>query len=226
MTHMKQLLCQTFSKLTCLPFLLAGLLLAAGCSDPAELESAEEYVAYMHDPANGLVQTKEEDGLKITVRYLPPEYLAYVELHKEGGTYEQLDSLAGFYRNSATFQLYVEAADPSMNLPERLFRSVSHLAELSQYQDLLTYGMEQYIRLNSRGEGVAPVLSTLESTLEAKQKLSWVLVFNGNDIAPASPDEGGEVHFSLNRNFFLSSPADFVFEADQLQHTPKLHIKP
>jgi len=195
-----------------------------GCRRAGTITSVADYVAYCNDPANGLVQVQEQDGLKLTVKYLPPAYLAYLELYKGSASFGALDSLSAQYRQSPTFQLIIESADAAVPLEELIFREAATPTDFTQHQTTLTYGMEEYVRLAVGGKKIAPVLSTLESTVENDRKLSLLFVFNSDNDPAFSFNKGEPVNFSLARNFFLGSNALFAFQADDLNQLPSLHL--
>lgn len=68
-------------------FLCAALfvltLIVGGCSQGNTSDEAE-YLAWLNDPEHGLVQTRAINGLRISVKYMPPDYRAYRELHNAG----------------------------------------------------------------------------------------------------------------------------------------------
>lgn len=182
-------------------------------------------MAHLNNPSNGIVRSKEVTGFKVTVKYLPSTYLAYMELNKQETGFARLDSLARLYEASSSFQVLIEPADPTQTLASLLFLNTSSQAEIETIMTTLTYEMEQYISLKFEGEELPPVLSTLESTMESDKKLSYIFTFNQPIKTILAKKEDQEIEFSITKNFFLNTNAAFAFEVDQLTALPGLHIQ-
>jgi hypothetical protein len=58
----------------------------------------KEYMKWISDPAHGLIQKRNINGVNIIVRYLPPEFLVFNELKNSGKVSEKTkDSLINYY---------------------------------------------------------------------------------------------------------------------------------
>lgn len=199
--------------------LLLSLNSETGCNRITSLKSVAAYVQYINNPKNGLIQVQESSGLKFTVKYLPPAYLAYLEHKKEN--HNSLDSLAKEHKSNATFQVIIESVNPQVNLADLIHRRASSQADVNEHLNTLNYGMEKYVSLSGNW---IPVLSTLESTLEMNQKLSFIFVFTKNSKENTASAEEQKTNLIIDSNFFLNSPVSFAFESGNLTNTPTLSL--
>jgi hypothetical protein len=193
------------------PFLLAG------CSGPRTFPSLAQYVAYINDPANGLVQVKETAGWRVTVKFLPPAYQAYLDASKSNS--RVTDSLVNLYQSSPTFQVIVQPASKQVPLTSLLHRQAQSQADITQNINTLYYGMEPLVALT----GSKPVLSTLESTVEMDQKLSFLFVFTPKGKTSIYAQQ--QAVFELKQNFFLPEGLAFAFASKELKNAPLLSIQ-
>lgn len=185
----------------------------------SSIHSLEEYVAYINKPSNGLVQIKIANGLKITVKYLPPVYLAYLEIAKQNSNDSSLalDSLVSVYSGSQTFQVTIESDEVEVPLATLLHRKVRSQADLTDNITTLNYEMDQFVQLNGRRPG----LSILESGLTNDSKLSLLFVFE-KELGSLLMEK--IQNLVIENVFFLDAPVLFTFHAEDLNQIPEIEI--
>lgn len=204
--------------------LIAGMLLLVtflpGCAK-RQVNTIEDYAAYVNESANGLSAEQQGSGLRMTVRFLPPPYLAFSELHRNGASTQEYDSLQAFYARSLTFQAIIEPVSGHDRLQDIIHRHATRQAEVEANKALLNYGMEQYVRLIAEEQAFAPNLAILESTFENDRRLSFIFVFDKDALSKGGkPAE--HITLELNKPFFLDAPAAFRFKTESLLHYPQL----
>jgi hypothetical protein len=109
-----------YSLLAALLFLCLAL---PGCTSGSDTLTPPEYPVYLNDPANGYMQSISGNGLTVTLKFLPPPYLAARSLQAGTGQV-RADSLTAAYAGSLSFQLEVTPAEDTVNL-QQLIHSLS-----------------------------------------------------------------------------------------------------
>ncbi len=117
------------------------LLLYSCTSENLEFENGEALVEYIHSEASGYTKIEEEDGIKMTVTYLPTSYWVdkYIDHNLDKASFiKQRDSLQNFYGKYSYFQLSISHAGEALLNKNKLGRG--------QYSSLL---QNLSFRLNS-----------------------------------------------------------------------------
>lgn len=200
--------------------LFTGLLLAlcglTACRPGPKTEAA--FYAWLHDPDNGLVQTRQIGDLHISVKYLPAELLAYREL-KGGAPSRQADSLRNRYRRSHAFLLtlkpvgYDSGGDPGGDV---MYRGVGNYAAYKKRVMDLNFNLDRYVRLRDGKKELKPLLHTLENTYGATEGRSLYLVFEN---AAAG---GSALDFVFSDEILGTGISHFRFRKSDLENVPSL----
>src|SRR4051812_32898145 len=92
-------------------------LLVVGCHNRNKILNFEAYAVWINNPDNDLRKVKSLHGIDLTVKYLPPEYLAYQELKDMTTiTNEKKDSVLANFHNKYTFLLSIETGTGNENV--------------------------------------------------------------------------------------------------------------
>src|SRR4051812_46545175 len=105
-------------------FILACLAIAC----QSEINDMTSLYKWINNPENGLVKTKQVDGIKLTVKYLPAEFLALKETKEEKGNRKCYDSLLNFYKKSHTFLLSI-ASKENENTNDPMYKDLNDFSD-------------------------------------------------------------------------------------------------
>ncbi len=191
------------------------ILLLGGCTEA--IHSDRAFYQWLNDPDHGLVQVRETGDLRLTARYLPPEWLAYRDARRAGGPVKPLyDSLLRHYRNSYTFLVTVAPTARSTSA-DVMYQGVSSYAEYKERVLQLNFRLAEFIHLDTGREKLAPVLHTLENTYSTTPGRNLYLVFDRPPRAEAST-----LDLVFTDEIFDSGINHFAFDAAALGGVPTL----
>ncbi len=193
------------------------VLLLGGCN--ATIHSERAFYQWLSDPNHGLVQVRETGDVRLTARYLPPEWLAYRDARRAGGPIKPLyDSLLRHYRNSHTFLVNVAPTARSTSA-DVMYQGVSSYAEYKERVLQLNFRLNEFIHLDTGREKRAPVLHTLENTYSTTPGRNLYLVFDRPTRSEAS---GPGLDLVFSDEIFGSGINHFTFDAGALGGVPAL----
>jgi len=196
--------------------LFIGLLLALcglpACRPGTKTEAA--FYAWLHDPGNGLVQTRRIGDLHISVKYLPAELLAYREL-KGGAPPGRADSLRNRYRRSHAFLLTLKPVGYDSG-GDVMYRGVGSYAAYKRRVMDLNFNLDRYVSLRDGEKEVKPLLYTLENTYGATEGRSLYLVFEN---AAAG---GSALDFVFSDEILGTGISHFRFCKSDLENVPSI----
>jgi hypothetical protein len=193
--------------------LLAVCLLPA-CQPGTKTETA--FYQWLHDPSNGLVQTRQIGDLQLSVKYLPAELLAYREHRGTDYSPQQTDSLRNRYRQSHAFLLTIKPIGPVSEGKDVMYRGVGSYGAYKRRVMDLNFNLDQYVRLKDGAKEVKPLLHTLENTYGATEGRSLYLVFEN---AAAS---GTTLDFVFSDEILGTGISHFRFRKSDLENVPQI----
>ena len=201
-------------------FVLISMFFFAGCGQ-GHIDSEKDLYAWMNNEDNGLVKTKYINGIKLTVKYLPPAYLAYKEwvtTEMENSHYQELLKI---YENSRTFLLTIGPDDRKVEGADVMFYNVLNEKDYKQRVQDLNFDIGKYISLNIKDQPMAPRLHTLENTYGLGKHRNIYLVF-ADDGADGSLLTAEKLDFKFSDEIFLTGISHFVFNKQDLDGLPEL----
>ena len=200
--------------------LLFGL---SACQErAASFKDVHELSKWMNNPKNGLVKTKSISGIKLTVRYLPAEYVAYQELKDNENTSDAAkDSVLALYKNNLTF-LFSIGPDESYSSEIDIMRlGIGNYDEYSERALKLNFGMDEYVILKMGERKYQPVLSTLENVYGLSKQRNIYFVF-----APEEPEadfrKNEKLDFVFDDEIFNTGISHFIFLSENIKKIPSL----
>lgn len=177
------------------------LLVVLSCCTKKEINNPGDYMKWMNNPKNGLIKIKYANGLKLTVKYLSPEYLTNLELKEEKAvSCSHRDSLIKAYRKGFNFLLAVGPDDRKQSNGDVMLKNVNTYEEYAERMLVMNFGMEEYVTLVIDGKQFKPVLSGMENLygLGEHRNISFAFV----------PEAGNLQAFEK------AETIDFVYEDD------------
>ena len=177
------------------------LVVALSCKNHVvQVHNIEDYLSWINDVENGLVKTKYVNGLKITLKYLSPDYLAYKD-RNSGSEYtpEAIDSLVNYYSKSITFMMNIKPDDREKTGTDIMYREIKNYKEYAERTLAMNFDMENYVSLKTGHQEYKPVLSAMENIYGLTTSRNILFVF-----APTEEEQKDD--------FYQSQELDFVYE--------------
>ncbi len=200
-----------------LPHSLLLALVLAGCSDSGPRDLSE-YYRWVNDPERGLMKRQVVNGVVLTVKYLPPEYLAHQYLQGENGAgAEKRDSLLRAYRNSLCFMLTIAAADSSGDV---MTRGIGSYQEFNDRAVKMNFEMGNYLTLRADGHEYRPALALMENTYGLRPQRDVVIVFARDAALGAAKT----LDLAFEDAFFDTGISHFTFLGSDLQAVPEMPL--
>lgn len=203
-----------------LPGILILTILLNGCN-PGKIDSEQRLYAWVNDLDNGLVKTRYINGIRLTAKYLPPEFLAYKEWATSGETKPHYHSLLEVYKHNRTFLLTIGPDDREVAGGDVMFYDVLNKEDFRQRVQDLNFEIGKYISLSAGNRQFAPKLHALENTYGLGKHRNIYLVF-ANDESNGSLLTGKKLDLRFNDEIFQTGISHFVFEKQDLDGLPEL----
>ncbi len=199
---------------------LLGLVILNGCKVRFDTEQAMYH--WINDPENGLVKTRNISGLQLTMKYLPPEYLAFKELKQKADISEQvIDSLVNYYQNSFTFLLTIGPSPAHENNVDIMMAGIPDFQAYKQRSLTMNFNMAEYLSLTAAGKEWKPVLSNLENNYGLQDHRNIYMVFTpetGMGEIQDSPD----LKITYNDELFHTGLNHFKYKLEDLGNIPAI----
>lgn len=177
-----------------------------------------DFHKWLHDQENGLVKERSANGFSLKVKYLPGEYLAYLEAGRQK---EKTAHYLKDFQNSRTFLFsidYLSKEDPNANI---LHYDVSNMPEYDQRVRELNFNMKDYIYIKtSDGKIHRPVLATMENIYHLSSKKDIYLVF-ADETTQGSLTNSEELDLVFEDGIFDTGINHFVFSKKHLNNLPE-----
>ena len=193
--------------------LLLAVCLLPACQPVPKTEA--EYYRWLHDPENGLVQTRQIGDLQLSVKYLPAELLACRELKGVSPTPRQVDSVRNRYGQSRAFLLTVKPRTAGRG-EDVMYRGVGGYQDYKERVMELNFNLGRYVSLKDGEKEVKPLLHTLENTYGTTEGRSLYLVFE--NVASDAP----ALDFVFSDEVFGTGISHFRFRKSDLEQAPPI----
>jgi hypothetical protein len=185
------------------------------CSCQRTIKTPNEFFAWMNNPTNGLYQKKVVDGLELSMKYLPPEYLALKELK---GKYneEEAKKLKKEYEKSCTFLLTLKPLEEE----DMMKRGILDETEYQKRFMNVHFGLERMVKLKTSNAEYAPILSAFEDTYGTTKHRSAYIVFGGENWEKIKKEKEWDIIF--DDEILDTGIHHFQYNVQTLQNTPIL----
>jgi len=188
------------------------------CNREKQLLTANDYLAWMDDEANGLVRAHHVNGMEVRVKYLPAEYLVHRELGVSS-TRQQRDSLLKLYESSLSFLMTLGPDAAKGERGDVMQRGLQKYSEYAERVHTMNFDLEQLVRVEGNGISVRPVLSAMENTYGLQESRSIIFAFA---LEPAQRTQllSGDIDFIYEDELFELGILHFAFNQKDLQQLP------
>jgi hypothetical protein len=185
------------------------------------VNSVAEYSNFINNPDNGLIVTRKINGLKISVKYLPAEYLEYKEMQGDKEVIKnQLDSLKKEYENSITFLMSIGPDEDKGNKNDIMFDKIANYKEYAERLLSLNFEIDKNITLKTGNLELKPVLSALENTYGLSKSRNIVFAFAVTKADKEEIEKSNELDFSYSDDLFQLGLMHFNFSKNKLENLP------
>ena len=148
----------------------------SGCSK--NINSEQEYLQYISNPKHNLTKTRYINGFRLSVKYMPPEILAYNELQNKVYIKSFQDSIIGIYENSRTFILTIAPDDRKNESNDIMFYNVMNTLDFKERVQTMNFNINEYISLNTEKNTFYPALHLFENTYGLSKHRNLNVVFS------------------------------------------------
>lgn len=196
----------------------------SGCQENMQtIDKADDFYRWLNNPANGLLKTRYIAGIRLTVKHLPAQYLAYRELKdEEAVTASYKDSVLALYKNNLTFLLTIAPDERKLPDVDIMSLGIRDYNEFKARAARMNFGMKEYVSLKIAARKYQPVLSTLENVYGLSKHRNIYIVFNpGED--PEGFKNAEKLDFVFNDEIFNTGISHFIFHKTNIDGIP--HFK-
>ena len=198
--------------------LLLLLILMSSCSKK-EIKDIPSFGEWINQTENGLIRIKKINNLKLSVKYLPPEYLALREVSEvHNSTRIMYDSLLKLYKKNSTFILNISPEGANGN-KDVMYAGVNNYKEYKQRVFDLNFDFSSYVFININDKLYPAKLSNLENTYSISNDRNFYLVFSDSIL-----NTGNDIDFVFDDEIFNTGISHFEFQAKDLKKIPEVNF--
>jgi len=197
--------------------LLVFFIISTSCSTTISNET--ELLKWLGDTDNGFVKKTKANGFVLSMRYLPPEYLALNEMQKDSRDMSFFDEYVDKFKDSKTFLLTISNDNESLNASNY---NVANLKEYDQRIKDLSFNIKEVLVLKtSSGKKLKPILTTMENAYEVVNKKSIYMVFSDDGMEILNSERLDVV---FQDSFLDTGISHFVFESEKINNLPNFNF--
>ena len=193
-------------------------ILFVGCKNKC-FETEGQFYKWLNDEENGLIKSYVDESGSITVKYLPPEYLAYNELKSISFTKGQFDSVFADHQNNMCFLISLESSG-KYGKSEMLLNNADDMGDFKRKVHELSFQSDEFISLFNGEEELLGSYSALENIYNIDNKKNIIVVFPLN---PKSMDNQ-EVYLQIDDPVFDSGLHKFLFKREDFNNLPEFNF--
>lgn len=201
-------------------FLLGGIALGMQ-SIAGKPDSLEEYLRVLEKNESGLERSRVFDGIEYSVRYIPPELLAYREMRKVR-RYERTnyDSLCVMFDGTVAFELSFKMMPP-FERNDVIWKNISSQEEYSDRLKMLSFDMQEMIGLSADGKMFYPELAIMENVYTMGADRRIMILFSDETLSEILQGDA-DIRFEYYDQVFGSGQHYFNFANSALTDCPEL----
>jgi hypothetical protein len=204
-------------------FILLGvfLLVSYSCQQRV-ITDKKEYFNYLSDPKNGLIKEKETSDIKIKVKYLSSDFLAFNQLRESKKVSTDLkDSIRKTFDNSITFILNIGPSDELYGDITRL--GLENYKEFAERIEEMAFNAGEWIRLTVNEKEYRPVLTKLESINAIENSRNFIVVFSSEKNTKKDL-RNYDLCFTYTDDLFHTGTNKFIFRTEDIEKVPSFNF--
>lgn len=157
------------------PFVFGLLIFQLLCCGNKHFNKPEDYLQWINNPDNGLVQKKKVNRLILKIKYLPHKYLLLIE--NEEASSKEIEAMLQTRKSDGLSFLLTISPDLKDD-GDIMFRGVSSLKEFNERVLQMNFNIGQSISLVLDHKVYNSVLSNLENTYSLNKGRNINLLFD------------------------------------------------
>lgn len=171
------------------------------------------FLAYIHNPDNGLYQQQTVEGVEVSIQYRPTEILIAQELKNNPQSGSNLDSLRKMYNSKLHFTLSFSKDEQEVEnqfLPDR--------SQYNQAIQYLSYGLANNISLVSSSDTIRPLGYVYPRMYSTTGRSSMFVVFDRDQLK----EETGKFYILLQDTQLGLGMLVYPFRQRDLDNIPTI----
>lgn len=172
-----------------------------------DVTTVSGYLAWLNDPGHGLTQTKYINGISLTVKLLPPEYLTYQEI-SQPSSQSVRDSLVALYKKNISFLLVIGPDERNKSGEDIMWTGTTGYEEYVERLLAMNFNLSECLKLRVGEQEFLSHLSSAENTYGLGKSRNIIVTF--------TPD-------TQERNFYSANEIDLIY-SDELFKTGINHF--
>lgn len=210
------------NKLTSIITLMLIALGMLSCENKKPFDNVAEITAFLIEDDNGLSKSKEANGYKITLTYLPSEFLAFKDVQETQYNSLLFDSIVNSYQGGLYFLMDI-SPDEKSRTGDVMLQDVYSREEYKSRFVNLTFNAEAMITLACPGDEVSyfPVLTSIEHSYGLSDNRQMLIAFEKIE----SITNCSSITIEFDDNEFETGINKFSFSWNELKAFPKERVK-
>ncbi len=154
------------------------LIVLPGCSSHA-VHDVQSYQRWLAEKGNPCKVSRQVGDMVISMKYLPPEFLALKDQEASGGRLSY-DSLFSNYKHSVAFLMSFESSH-GQDGEDVMYKDLRSYKEYLERNMTLNFDLESRVQLKGDFGSCYPVLSSMENTYGLSKGRDVYLVFSSQE---------------------------------------------
>jgi hypothetical protein len=192
----------------------------------SSVKNISEFNAWLNKEKHGCIKEREINGVRVTVKYQPPNYQVLKELESNSDSYRALGRKSGSLKMKQqrliTFLMSISPAESMEKKKGVMYEGVEGYGDYVQRVMATNFYMDHYLKLYIDGVSYEPVLSTVENVYELSQARNFVVVFAVDSVNKLK--KGDDFLFVYDDPFFNMGKLQFDFSGDRLRNAGAIKI--
>ena len=204
-------------------FLILLILMSLiGQSCERKLKDIGSFYKWINDPENGMVKSASAGGVKVTLKYLPPEYLVYQQIEEEGMKGSKIDSLLNAQKYSKVFLMTIGPAETGSG--DIMYKELDNYKQYKERVLQMNFDMASYLEIHAGTSIYKPMLSTMENTYSTSESRNIYMVFIDDKKQKGDLINAKELELVFQDELFQSGINHFVFNKKEMDHLPEMEF--
>lgn len=176
----------------------------------------KDFFNWLNNKKNGFVKETSANRFLLTMKYLPPEYLAFNEISKSDDNNKSFNDYLEEFKNSRTFLLIISPEDIGVDVSKY---GIFNMDEYKQRIHDLNFNIKERIYIQTdNGKKYHPNLTTMENLYEVSNKKRIYLVFAENQAISNSKT----LDVVFIDDFLDTGINHFLFKKDKIDNIPQI----